>query len=1056
MTVIEEVGMEASRSEPCPLCGHDHYCYLIKSPDDRIVKVVCQWTDDSPDGWDRVGIAKDGRGIFTTHNYRRKRRFFPDFVQLTQREKDDIPEWQDYILDMSGKREPLPTYEPSRGKGQEQAIEYFYPSPEGKPLGKVVRRQWEDRRRVYDNNRKTKHVRPWHWVGDSESGFWSDRGKGEFTWPLYREPEAKEEVLLGGFVFAVAGEQAVEAYRQLGLTAVTVQGGEANYKQIAERLAPVFRESKDANLKPVLVIHPDNDITGDSKFGEGLLKECEFWKIPSIVMNPFSLWPEMPQGGDIWDWVHKSGQTREHIISALETEIDIAIEQQEIEEKARTQRSRWQAPESWQGEVGHWRESEKEGRFFIPKCDFDFQVERELVSDDGGGLLLQVKRTDDRSQKRVFLKSTDFSTAQKFKDSLKRGLGCGIVCNLTNFEVEALIRVRLHEYRITRKGKAFRLVDRIGQQEDGTWVFKRCQFTKDGNPTDEAQSLYCWNDKLTGEESTLSDPKIPTQDTHALKRLVDVMRRAFGNNIYPALLTLGYAAAGVHYQTILAQEGAFPTLNLFGDPGSGKTTAAECALSLVGMHGDGMMCDISLSAAYERLKLAGSLLHCLDDPTRTPELNAFLKGFYNGKARVVRGKEVSFNVQKPHSPMMVTSNHACGENDAATQSRLIRLFFARSSDGEREAFYELPIAQNQAAGCLTQLIKLGYPASEVHKIEQALLRHLPHAHIRISKSLALVTYYTAQVIKLANAQEDIWDYVVRTICPAVNDPDEAGDSVRDFLEKIFELQSRSLLGDWNMRWVEKESGKVLAVYIPGVWQALDAEFKPAYNRKIIESLLIQQGIQRTRQRFHRSEDESRAFYRAKLTPRYDAGGEEIPPNPPETTLRWCYEVPEDFLRAYSEKNRSTRSTEVLEGEQSPSETDFPLLISTDQQRSTEDNREKEERSVDLFFDQQTTPVDRIRSTSETVDITELEPPKEPLLISLIEKNTGCEEKGWQPNCQVSVNGEWIPGEILRETEEVKIHPSNHRLNSVFEVRIAGGQKIKVVEPDLRREAYANG
>jgi hypothetical protein len=87
------------------------------------------------------------------------------------------------------------------------------------------------------------------------------------------------------------------------------------------------------------------------------------------------------------------------------------------------------------------------------------------------------------------------------------------------------------------------------------------------------------------------------------------------------------------------------------------------------MHQDGMMCDISLSAAYERLKLSGSLLHCLDDPTRNPGLNAFLKGFYNGKAAVVRGKEVSFNVQRPHSPMMVTSNHACGENDAATQSR---------------------------------------------------------------------------------------------------------------------------------------------------------------------------------------------------------------------------------------------------------------------------------------------------------------------------------------------------------------------------------------------------
>jgi hypothetical protein len=53
--------------------------------------------------------------------------------------------------------------------------------------------------------------------------------------------------------------------------------------------------------------------------------------------------------------------------------------------------------------------------------------------------LLQVKRTDDRAQRRIFIKSTDYSTSQKFKDALKRGLGVGVICNLTNFEVEALI-----------------------------------------------------------------------------------------------------------------------------------------------------------------------------------------------------------------------------------------------------------------------------------------------------------------------------------------------------------------------------------------------------------------------------------------------------------------------------------------------------------------------------------------------------------------------------------------------------------------------------------------
>lgn len=993
--------LEASRSTPCPLCNHDHYCYLSQDVAGEVVTAICQWTDQPPTGWNRTSTAKDGRGVFNKEGRRSKRRSFPDYIQLQPVPKTDIPQWQDYSLPLalmtkgslvrlkpgvvgdpntiyqvtktqSGKRqgqsqlivilkiwgsdlggtvevpesdiECIATDDPATG-AKEQVIEYLYPTVEGNPLGKVVRTQWSDRRRVYDPGNKNKKVRPWHWIGSPEEGFWSDRGKGEKTWPLYRETEAKEEILKGGVVFVAAGEQAVETYRELGLVATTCQGGESNFRQIVARLDDAFKIALTEKLKPLLVIHPDYDLTGENKFGEQLLRECDFAKIPAVVLEPVGLWPEMPPSGDIWDFVHRSGQTTDQILQALETQIEAAIDRQELELKARQQRSRWKAPEAWQGELGYWIEKD-DTRFFSPKTDFDFQIERELASDDGGGLVLQLKRTDDRNQRRIFIKSTDYTTSQKFEDALKRALGDSIVCNLSTYEVKALIRVRLHEYHVTRKGKTFKLIDRVGQQGDGNWVFKDFQYSAAGEPSTEEQSLWVWNARLTGEESTIPSPVIVEQNPNALKNLVEVMRRAFGSNFYPAVLALGYAAAGVHYQKILEVEGAFPTLNLYGDAGSGKSTAAECALSIVGMHKDGMLEDISLSAAYEKLKLTGGLLYCLDDPDRTPELNAFLKGFYNGKPRVVRGKETSFNVQRPHSPMMVTSNHACGENDAATQSRLIRLFFAKVGDGDREAFRELVAARKQASGCFTDLIKLGYPAGEVHDLERELVEHLPHAHIRISKSLALVLCYAQKVLGLAGATEDLKRYVIQYICPGVNDPDEGGDSLRDFLEKLFNLQAESKVGEWNVREIEKEGkGKVLAVYLSSVWKALDKEFDLAYNRKIIESLLTQRGIFKTRQRFHRSEDESRAYYRALLTPRYDAGGNEVPVNTPETEVRFCYELPVDLLLEISEKNGSTRSTSPSDSPQTQSGSGSTLLISFDQQEINKETKRSTEEGV---------------------------------------------------------------------------------------------------------------
>lgn len=109
---------------------------------------------------------------------------------------------------------------------------------------------------------------------------------------------------------------------------------------------------------------------------------------------------------------------------------------------------------------------------FIRLCNFDFWIERELVSEDGNGLVLQIKRSIDNvsSQKRVIIKSIDYSEVTRFVDAVKIALGSGIVCNLKKENLGALLHTRLKDYR-ARGGRTYRLAERVGQQEDGVWVF---------------------------------------------------------------------------------------------------------------------------------------------------------------------------------------------------------------------------------------------------------------------------------------------------------------------------------------------------------------------------------------------------------------------------------------------------------------------------------------------------------------------------------------------------------------------------------------------------------
>ncbi|MDJ0731113.1 MAG: hypothetical protein QNJ33_14090 [Crocosphaera sp.] len=578
------------------------------------------------------------------------------------------------------------------------------------------------------------------------------------------------------------------------------------------------------------------------------------------------------------------------------------------------ERNKWNSPVSWNGELGYWNvvrrnkvdaetgeilEEKETVRVFVPKCNFDLEIERELSDGEGGGLVLQVKRSIDHKQRRVIIGSTERLTVKEFNLALTKAYRAGIICNLKTDQLNGLIQTKLIHYH-DRGGKVFKLADRIGQQSDGTWVFSDRQMTEKGIATSEAQTRTIYNPNL-GYEDHISIPEIVTPNSQALSQLVNAMHRFHGDSqIAPAILTLGWSVACLHFQEIINIEKRFPLLNLFGDPGCGKTIMAENGLSLAGfVQGSGSFCKVTESALYEHLKLSGSLPLLWDDPDKSPWLDTLIQRLYNGKPRMVRG-----NSQSPHTSLMITSNHVIGDAKPATLSRILPLAIFPSTDGDKNSWDDLVEAQKGASGALPQLIELGYPSEQIRALAKELRPLLPHAHCRVADSIALVLHYATAVCRLAGFDERrIYDYVVGTVCKTANDADSASDSLTDFLDKISALHSQSVVGEWNIRLITTRSGfEGLAVNMSSVWAKVDGTYKVPYSRKVIESQIAQAGgVLKSAQKFYRSEDEVKS-YRRSLINGHNEGDDYVPPKPPEETTRKCVLIPlrlvKDFISSW--------------------------------------------------------------------------------------------------------------------------------------------------------------
>lgn len=158
---------------------------------------------------------------------------------------------------------------------------------------------------------------PWHVNAQGKAV----KGKGDRSWRPYRIDEV-ERYGAGKWVLSLEGEPCVETARSLGLVSWTLQGG--SWTDTDSHSAMLQCNRADVSG---IVYFPDNDEAGQKK-AEKLSTAARQAGMPFVILDPLDIWSDMPDKGDIVDWVRwgqENGMSQEDFIRRLEEELHQAV-----------------------------------------------------------------------------------------------------------------------------------------------------------------------------------------------------------------------------------------------------------------------------------------------------------------------------------------------------------------------------------------------------------------------------------------------------------------------------------------------------------------------------------------------------------------------------------------------------------------------------------------------------------------------------------------------------------------------------------------------------------
>ena len=246
------------------------------------------------------------------------------------------------------------------------------------------------------------------------------------------------------------------------------------------------------------------------------------------------------------------------------------------------------------------------------------------------------------------------------------------------------------------KPQKSKLVSYWGVQNDGVVILGNRAFdTSTGDIMNINETEWAVYDKTFTDDKVnaykLEDfPRIVPMPIHCkytvgYKLFNEICPQIFLNNYWPAMTVLAWQVVGMFYPYM--QKGEFgggagnPILYMFGDHGTGKSSASKMAAALTGHFGPLASGQTTMPAMMRRSSMTTIPQH-LEDPKFTGEAGSWqatfptmVRTFHDGSERMVAGK-----TDTPRSTFAVSTNEMMpSADDPALWSRVIYVVFKKLS-----------------------------------------------------------------------------------------------------------------------------------------------------------------------------------------------------------------------------------------------------------------------------------------------------------------------------------------------------------------------------------------